>query len=204
MGIAENIFITDPFTGDRVRVDTNGKLAIAFDADEQPTDETTGALKTIDYAHHEIHDGSHFKAGYQDITMDTDDIIALVFTTPDSTKFMHWTMTAQTTGAATIQLFSGPTLSAEGTAVTPFNRNQNSDKESVMVVRHTPTITLNGTKISEKWVGGVGFKETIGGETRGSSEIILKRNTQYLILCTANADGIKCAIGGDWYEHTNL
>lgn len=167
------------------------------------TDKTTQAIKVIDYAHHEIHDGNHYKAGYQDTSMDTDDTIAIVFTTPDTTKYMHWQLTSQSTGACTIQVFSGPTLSAEGTAVTPFNRNQNSTNTSDMVVKHTPTITSNGTKIVEKWVGSVGFKETTGGEHRGESEIILKRNTQYLVLCTANADAIKCAIGGDWYEHTN-
>lgn len=166
-------------------------------------DASTLAKMTIDYAHHEIHSGNHYKAGYQDTSMDTDDTIALVFTTPDSLKYMHWTLTAQSTGAATIQLFSGPTLSAEGTAVTPFNRNQNSTNTSDMLVKHTPTITTNGTKISEKWIGSTGFRADIGGETRGDSEIILKANTQYMILCTANADGIKCAIGGDWYEHTD-
>lgn len=164
-------------------------------------DGVSNAITVIDYAHHEIHSGSHFKAGYQDITMSTNDIIYLCFTTPDTTTWMHWVLTAQTTGAATIELYEAPTLSAEGTAVTPLNRNRNSAKVSAMVVKHTPTVTSPGTKISEKWVGSVGFKETTGGESRGGSELILKQNTQYLIKLTANADTIKCAIGGDWYEH---
>lgn len=179
------------------------KILIADTTGDGLDDEISSALNIIDYAHHEIHSGNHYKAGFQDTAMDTNDIIALVFTTPDTTKWMHWTLTGQSTGACTIQLFHTPTLSVEGTAVNPFNRNQNSSNTSDMAVKHTPTITANGTKISEKWVGSVGFKEAIGGSARGNSEIILKQNTQYLVLCTANDDGIKCAIGGDWYEHTN-
>ena len=165
-------------------------------------DASTHTLQIIDYEHHEIHAGSHFKAGYQNTDRDTDETVAITITTPDTDKEIHFTMTAQSTGAATVQLFRTPTLSAAGTAVTPFNRNENSDTVSVATVKHTPTITANGTKISEKWVGGDGFKTSVGGEHRGDSEIILKRNTTYLILGTANADAIKLAVGADWYEHT--
>lgn len=195
MGGQKRVFTEDGKAVQPVVIIDRGGDVIKFD-------DMTSALNVIDYAHHEIHSGSHYKSGYQDTTMDTDDTIALVFTTPDTTKHMHWVLTAQSTGACTIQVFSSPTLSAEGTEVTPFNRNQNSSNTSDMIVSHTPTITANGTKISEKWVGSIGFKETTGGESRGDSELILKQNTQYLVLCTANADGIKCAIGGDWYEHT--
>lgn len=166
-------------------------------------DSTTNANKTIDYSHYEIHAGSHFKAGYQDTTMDTDAVIELLFITPDSAKWAHWTLTAQTTGAGTVQVFRGPTVTANGTAVTPLNRSENSLRTSDVSVYHTPTTTADGTKISERWIGSEGFRSNIGGEIRGSSEIILKQNTIYLVRATANADGIKMAIGGDWYEHTN-
>lgn len=176
--------------------DTWYESAPSFDA-------STHAQTTIDYAHHEIHSGSHYKCGYQDTTLDTDDTVALVFTTPDTTKWMHFVLTSQVTGPATIQLFETPTLSAEGTALTPVNRNRNSASVSTMVVKHTPTVTVNGTKLSEKWVGSDGFKEISGGSVRGDSEMILKQDTQYLVLLTAEADTMKAAIGGDWYEHTD-
>ena len=171
--------------------------------EEVRIDSSTNSLQTVDYAHHEIHAGSHYKKGFQNTALDDTDTVAVVFTTPDSTKFMHFVLTSQTTGPATVQLFRTPTLSAEGTAMTPLNRNENSSNTADMVVKHTPTITSNGTKIAEKWVGSEGFKENLGGETRGDSEIVLLRNTQYLALLTAEADDMKGAIGGDWYEHTD-
>ena len=154
----------------------------------------------IDYAHHEIHEGKHFKAGFQDIAMATNDVIELLLVTNSSKDVAHFVMTAQATGAVVVQLFRSPTSSANGTLVSILNRNENSENTSEMLVYHTPTTSADGTKISEKWVGNEGFKETIGGSQRGNSEIILKKDTKYLIRLTAVSDGIKGAIGADWYE----
>ena len=128
-------------------------------------------------------------------------MINLLFVTPDSTIYAHWTLTAQTTGAAIVQIFEGTTASSNGTAVTRLNRNRNSTNTSTTLAFHTPTITADGTKMSEKYLGSEGFKESTGQGVRGDSEFILKRNTKYLVRCTAISDDIKCAIGGDWYEH---
>jgi len=167
-------------------------------------DATTHTLQTIDYAHHEIHAGSHFKASYQDTSMATNDTITLLFVTPDTTEWAHWVLTGQATGAVVIQLYEGTTTSSNGTAVTVVNRNRNiSGTANTTLVYHTPTVTTDGTKIVEKWLGSEGFKEDVGGGIRGDSELILKQNTKYLIRLTAVSNGIKGAIGGDWYEHTD-
>lgn len=65
-------------------------------------------------------------------------------------------------------------------------------------------MTADGTKMVSRWIGstGVGGAD-ITGEHRGDAEFVLKQNTKYLIRGTANANGIKISIGGDWYEHTN-
>ena len=172
------------------------------EVDDIRIDASTNSLQTIDYAHHEIHSGSHYKAGFGSITqiLDTDDTIELLFVTPDTTEYGHWTLTAQATAFAKIELFEDATATG-GTAVTRWNRNRNSDNESSILAYHTPSVTVDGTKFSTKFIGGTGFKSDIGGETRGSSEIILKRNTKYLIRGTALADDMSIQIGGDWYEH---
>ena len=171
-------------------------------------DSTTWALNVIDYAHHEIHSGSHFKAGYQDASMATGDTISLVVVTPNTTKYAHWKLTSQSTGEAIIQVFEACTATDSGTSVTVWNRNRNSSKTNTVLVGHTPTLgtpiaTARGTKMVERWIGGTGFKEDSGGEHRGDNEFILKANTKYLVLGIAVGDGIKVAIGCDWYEHTD-
>ena len=176
------------------------------DSTAQPLrlDKSTNSIQVIDYAHHEIHAGSHFKAGFQDTSMATNDTITLLFVTPNTTKWAHWVLVGQATGSAIIQIYEDTTTSNDGTAVTRWNRNRNSLTDSTTLVYHTPTVTADGTKIVEKWIGSEGFKEDTGGEARGDSEFILKQNTKYLIRLTAVSNGIKGAIGGDWYEHTDI
>ena len=166
-------------------------------------DSMTRAINTISHAHHEIHEGSHFKADRQDIALSTTDTIELLLTTPDTTKWVHFLLTMQSTGEVVVELYEGTTVSAEGTAITPINRNRNSATKSVVVVTHTPSVSSDGTKLTENWIGTTGFKEDIGDTLRDNSEIILKQNTKYLIRLTAVGDGIKGAIGGDWYEHVD-
>jgi len=174
------------------------------DGEAIKTDDMTNALTVIDYAHHEIHSGSHFKAGYQDTVMATNDEINILFITPDTLKWAHFELTAQATGAVIIDFYEDAVVSANGTLVTAWNRNRNSTKVNTVLVYHTPTVTTNGTKISSKWVGNEGFKDSVGGEARGEAEFILKQNTKYLIKLTAVSNNIKGAVGGDWYEHTDL
>lgn len=166
-------------------------------------DASTHAIEVIDYAHHEIHAGSHYKAGYGVINQSlvTDDTVTLLFVTPNTTTWAHWELTAQATGFCRIDVYTGTTTSADGTAVTIWNRNQNSTNTPGVVVKHTPTVTSDGTKMVTKFIGGTGFKADVGGEARGDSEFILKQNTKYLIRATALDDNISIQVGGDWYEH---
>lgn len=186
------------------------KMTGRVNGESQPVqlDASTYAISTIDYAHHEIHAGSHFKAGYQDASMATGDTISLVFVTPNTTKWAHWTLTSQSTGEAIVQVFEACTATDSGTSVTVWNRNRNSSNAGTVLAGHTPTLgtpiaTARGTKMSEKWIGSTGFKESTGGDHRGDSEFILKQNTKYLVYGIAVGDAIKIAIGGDWYEHTD-
>jgi len=71
----------------------------AGEVDEVRIDASTNSLQTIDYAHHEIHSGSHYKAGFMDTDMATDDVIMILFVTPNTDETAHWTLTAQATGA---------------------------------------------------------------------------------------------------------
>lgn len=166
-------------------------------------DASTEALINIDHAHHKVHSGSHYKAGYQDTSMVASDTIELLFVTPDTTEWAHWKLVAQSTGEVVVAVYEGTTTSANGTAITRWNRNRNSVNTSSTLVYHTPTVTADGTKMVEKWIGSSGFRENSGGESRGDNEFILKQNTKYLVRLTAVSDDIKGAIGGDWYEHTD-
>jgi len=171
--------------------------------DDVRIDSSTNTLQTIDYAHHEIHAGNHYKAGFLNTNLVTDATVQLLFVTPDTTKWAHWTLTSQSTGAVKVEIYEGASVSANGTAVTRWNRNRNSTNTSTTLVYHTPTVTTNGTKMVTRYLGSEGFKQELSGEHRGDSEFILMQDTKYLVVLTAISDGIVGAIGGDWYEHAD-
>jgi hypothetical protein len=177
---------------------SSSSIAVIPDGTEMSID---GEVMTIDIAHEKIHEGVHYKTGFQDITMNVDDTITLLFVTPNTSTQMHYTLTSQTTGEAIIYFYEGTVTSSDGTLSTSYNRNRNSLNLSSLLVYKTPTVTTDGMKLSEKWVGSEVFKGDIGGDVRGNSEFILKEDTKYLIRLTAVSDGMKGAIGGDWYEH---
>ena len=180
-------------------------MVIRQDPKSSSYDKTTLAVTTIDYEHHEIHEGKHFKGGYgvSDDSLQTDDIVSILFTTSDTNIWAHWSLTATATGYAKIELYENPTITASGTSVTIWNRNRNSSNSPTVILSHSPTTSGSGTKMVTKMIGGTGFKTTIGDEHRGHSEFILKQNEQYMVVGTALADNVSIQIGGDWYEHRN-
>jgi len=154
----------------------------------------------IDNAHHEIHEGSHYL--HRDShAIAKNGTVDYLIVTPNTTKWAH--MIIGITGldsSITVTLYEDTTVSANGTSLTVRNRNRNMADNNTTVVYLTPTVTAVGNVIA---VTNLGSGENSGGnEVRGSEEIILKQNTNYLIR--AQEDNIKeTAINVElsWYEH---
>lgn len=167
-------------------------------------DAATGALNIVDYAHHEVHGGSHYYA-YVDATIQNTENIAIAVTTPDTTKWSHLLWVFNSSDVAIFDVLEDVTSFAGGSAFTPFNNDRNSSKTSGNTVLTgvtgvdaiTPT---GGTEIFEDTLKA-GFKQ---GETGGrDSEIILKQNSNYLFRLTSGANSNTLSLVLEWYEHTN-
>lgn len=166
-------------------------------------DSTTDAQVTIDYAHHEIHSGSHyFISGYAALNNAGTKIFSV--TTPNTTKWAHMLFYVQALSTLTIEVYEGATVSA-GNLVTPLNNDRNSSKVSVMVVREAPTISAAGTLISSSKFGAAGAanRSAVSGSVGRESEIILRQNTSYVWKFISGADNNILSYDGEWYEHTN-
>jgi hypothetical protein len=171
-----------------------GAASLAFDP-------VSRALITLDFPHHEIHEGDHYEIQeWKDITgAGTDYDIRIV--TPDVDTWSHFTMHFQTEDEFSTTLYEGATLSA-GTAITPINNNRNSANASGMTITHTPTVTAVGTPI-KSWKTGVGTGDQ-GTTTNGRNELILKRNTTYLLRFSRVPSGTGYVdYNLNWYEHAN-
>lgn len=163
-------------------------------------DKATRSIQTIDYAHHEIHEGDHyFVKGWMDLT--NAQVFDFLATTPDTLKWAHMLVEFSAEAESHITIYEGTTTSADGTAVTAVNRDRNSSNTAGLVVTHTPTITGVGTQIASYKMGS---SQKTGGTVRANAELILKQNTKYLIRIT-NDTALNNWFDylADWYEHTN-
>ena len=90
-------------------------------------------------------------------------------------------------------LFESVTTSADGTAVGFNNKNRQSTCTSGIVIKHTPTVTNDGTQLK---VEQVGAKKVGGGNE--DSDWLLKANTKYLVRATSEeaANNITITVKG--------
>lgn len=158
------------------------------------------AITTIDFAHHEIHDGSSFTASFQQDIANGGNMDILIVT-PNSTKYAHFTYAIEVELETNMFLYEAPTATAAANPIVAYNRNRNSLTEATVVVTHTPTgITTGSTIIRQNHLGS---GKTVGGDDRTVNEFILKKNTKYLLRLTnlvANATNY-CSVRLNWYEH---
>ena len=181
-----------------------GEINRTFNGLRLKKDTTTGATATIDYAHKEIHSGSHFFYSDYDSDVDTASPKYYRITTPNTTKWAHMIFTFYSEGVGTWQLFENPTVNAAGTTATVFNNNRNSATAATVVIAYDATSTSDGTLLKTWRTGsGTNAPSRVGTESRNDTEIILDQDQDYFLKFTPDADNAKTKVELEWYEHTN-
>lgn len=164
-------------------------------------DAVTLALSVIDYEHHEIHNGDHFFVrSFQDVA-DAATNVDWLLVVPDSAKLPHvkWEMAGE--AEFELRLYEGAAVSAAGSALTALNNNRNSAEEAGLAIYSGPTITALGTLI---YSGVLGSTNKEGGDHGFPFELVLKRNTRYVLRLThipAGTHWLNTLVS--WYEHTS-
>ena len=142
-------------------------------------DTTDEYLVTMNEIHALIHEGLVYSAFYHaEAVIDNGDIELLLTTA--ASRPVHLILDAMFTGDALLQIFEGTTVSANGTVLTPTNRNRTSSNTATMTVHHTPTVTGDGTALLN---GGQFLPSGSGPIKLGvlDNEIILAANTLHLV-----------------------
>jgi len=176
-------------------------------------DSGTRVLETIDYAHHEVHSGSHYFAGYS-AALTSGDVITVGITTPNTTKWDHLLLGFNSADEAYFELLEDVTSFSGGAAIIAYNNNRNKQIENpsgtVLIAGHTGTNLITptgGTVIYAEYYGEAGAtpsRSGAGGGNRNDNELILKQNTNYLLRITdTSASGNNSSITLEWYEHTD-
>lgn len=170
-------------------------------------DETNRSLLTVDYAHHEIHEGDHyFVSGFVDLAINN--VFDLQFTTPDSAKWSHFRFVLSSENETDWYIYEGASVGTAGTSVAPVNNNRNSANVSVNVlatIENASLVDANAdTDVSGATLiasGSLGSRQS-GGVVLQDEEIVLKQNTVYCMRAVAVAAGW-ISFNAKWYEHTD-
>ncbi len=185
-------------------------------------DASTHSLQTIDYAHHQIHNGSSFTCHYtQDVT-DTNDRSIIAFKTPNTNKYLHITASASATAVSRASVIEAPTITDnQGTTLAIYNRRRVGNPATSIVIdtSQTPDTTgsamyfsivdmaqvTGGTVLATIPLGATTSPvKSIGGLARSQQEWILKPNTLYAFQVESlDASDNTHWIELDWYEQTD-
>ena len=161
-------------------------------------------MQTIEYEHHEIHSGSSYTVS--DVQNVDDTTILWMITTPAGTKYTHIIPSIECSGEFLVTETEGSDYTG-GTSLAVINRNRvGTPSVAGTIVTRTPAAgtTLGAVTLRTERVGAtsVAGKTVSSGNSRGSSEFVLKPATKYIISVTTFAD-VYVTLRLDWYEHVD-
>lgn len=163
-------------------------------------DNVTDTLQTIEYEHHEIHDGDIANVSYRWNEL-TDDGYA-VFHFKTGANKAHLVINACANGLAYIDVYRGPTLSDDGTELQLINREISTSTSSFTSdAFYTPTVTSSGTLIAQDLIPGGTDRKVGGSATSSRGEFVLPINSSVLIIVQNKKGSVSdtCMVA-DWYE----
>ena len=165
----------------------------------------TGALTAILYAHHEIHSGSTFLCSYKspDASPIADNgTIAFVVTT--RAKYAHVIFQAACGGDMEAEFYEGTTVTAgTGAAMVEHNKNRGSTKTPTVGVRRDMTVVGAGTLLENEFIPGGIKNQAVGGASTSRAEWVLAPNTVYMARVTNRAGNAQpMSLAMEWYEES--
>lgn len=173
-----------------------------------------GAIQSIPFEHHEIHDGDHFFIeGWTTLSNGASGNFVVSSPAELSAHLVHMTFEVQAQSEIEVKVYKNPVVLVNGTVLTPVNNNQDIDTPSCMVsgycdggyITMNPTIVSKGTLLSKWRSGKAGATPTAGdvGTTiqRAEKELVLKRGTKYLWSVVSYDNTNVVSYRGTWYEH---
>ena len=167
-------------------------------------DSSAHAIVSIEYDHHEVHEGSSFVV--TDVQNVDSTSMQWMITTPNTTKYAHMIFDIHGTGELQAVLTEGADRTGTN-ALTVINRRRVGTPTAATVTVHRVVsggATDGATTIFSLRAGatGGGNKTVSTGGHRGMNEYILKPDTKYIVTITTYAN-IYVSFHIVWYEHTD-
>ena len=162
---------------------------------------SSGELVVLSHVEEAIENGTHYYIeGYA--SLDTGDSLMVKLVTPANTVHCHFTWDIDANGILTTELWEDASGGMTGGSnVEPLNSNRNVSDTSLVVITSGVTVaTSQGTRISNKKVGGTGFKTTSGGNASREDELILKTSSAHQRLFISGSDANIIGFRASWIE----
>lgn len=159
------------------------------------------ALITIDYPHHEVHEGNTYQVTTYTGTVANGDSWGLLISLTGASKNAHAVFEYACGGDAEIRFYENVTGSNYGTKMTSHNLDHASSNTAQVEVFRNPTITvLNDIVFNVLSPGGSGGTAS-GGVFRSGTEHILAAGKRYYLQAINRAGTSKpMSVGIQWYE----
>ncbi len=139
------------------------------------------ALKVIETDHAHIHDGNGYEVSGLIPALAASGV-SYFYINPSVP--IHWRdfSIKSDGGPVLIELFENPTVTADGSSITAYNRNRLSSNTATAAVSSGPTVTADGTRI---FVDKIFVAGNQGGESQGPPvEWIIDGGNTYLLKIT--------------------
>lgn len=164
----------------------------------------TGAVSVIQTDHKYIHYGKAFTCEIQALALAGSASKIIRFKTP-AIKYVHLRPTSISTSANKIKVefFEEPTITANGTAKTCYNRNRISSNLGTVIIGEDATVSADGNLLFRYGAGSTGSPQSrSGGSVSGDAdEWVLKQDTEYILKITNYpSTATDVFIGLFWYE----
>lgn len=161
-------------------------------------DNISGAFVSIDDVHYHTHEGRFYTLA-EEVSGITTGNSRLYLIRPR--QGMHFRPSVSSDTQAIIRFYENPTISADGTGLTPRNANRFKSDGDTNIIYRSPTVSANGTLLSIRHIGGTGPGHTraAGADALGLTEWILNPSNTYLFRCTADGGTTNFGVHFFWY-----
>lgn len=169
-------------------------------------DDTSDAVVTLDFVHHEIHEGDTYT--YTDVVdLANNNVRDIQITTPNTAVRGHIVFELNSESEVEWFLYENVIINVPGVAVAELNSDRNSANTADLVVAAIDNNTVVLADADTAVAGATTIYHVLMGAGKDSGtydhehEIILKQNEDYSLRIIANAAGY-VSYHVDWYEHT--
>jgi hypothetical protein len=156
------------------------------------------AIIVIELEHSKIHQGKGWEISIEAGTIGAGASFNVLYKINEGRPHLRNYSVTVSDGPVTVRLFEAPTVTANGTEVSPRNRNRAESDINGVQVFTGPTITADGTRLETTFLPALGNK--VGGNVDSAYEEWILNEEYYLLRITNGSNSsITAVINAFWY-----